>query len=203
MNDPHMNPARTTVQHPQHPQRPKRVRRVRLFPFLLILLITLTSLLLVAPFSVSAQGLTGGPVPSASQVQFTRAMQPTGEPSCFGQGCNFTNPYATECAGQSWDSWWVVLSGYLRDSHGNIGGSVQLWWSATCQTNWTRVVSFHTPFELEALIRLQNGYGNNANASISEQFYAPTTLACSDGAICLGSGHPTYSGEVSQYQGGC
>jgi hypothetical protein len=209
MNDPHMNPARTTIQHPQHSQR---FRRVRLFPFLLILpillvvLTGLTTLLLVAPSSVSAQGITGGPIPHMSSTEHSahhHALMPAGAPSCFEQGCNFTNPYATECAGQSWDSWWVVLSGYLRDSHGNIGGYVQLWWSATCQTNWTRVVSYHTPYELEALIRLQNGYGNNANATISDQFYAPTEPACSYGAVWLGSGYPTYAGQVSQYQGEC
>jgi hypothetical protein len=204
MNYSNMNLARATV---QRPQRPQYIRRMRLFPLLLlllILLIVLSSLLLVAPSLASAAAITGGPLPHASSnVNLAQTQMPAGSPSCSGQGCNFTNPYTTDCAGQSWDSWWVVLSGYLRDSHGNVGGYVQLWWSATCQTNWTRVVSYHTPYELEALIRLQNGYGNNANATISEQFYAPTTLACSYGAIWLGGGSPTYSGEVSQYQGGC
>jgi hypothetical protein len=207
MNDPTLYSARTTD---QRPQRPKRVSRVRLLALLLLLpmlLVVLTSLLLFAPSSVSAQAITDGPAPSASQVPFTRVMQPTGEPSCVGQGCNFTNPYATECAGQSWDSWWVVLSGYLRDNHGNIGGYVQLWWSATCQTNWTRIVSYSYPSQTQAVIDLQNGEGESNQARtqiiISDQFYAPSALACSYGAIWLGSGRPTYTGQVSQYQGNC
>lgn len=175
------------------------------FPVCLLLA---SVLLLVMPMAAQAVSGTGGPLPLATSLQRahlprTQTFMPGGEPFCSRQGCNFTNPYSTDCAGQSWDSWWVVLSSYLRDSHGTIGGYVQLWWSATCQTNWTRVVSYHTPYELEALIRLQLGFGNNSNATISEQFYAPTTLACAYGGIWLGPGSPTYTGQVSQYPGGC
>jgi hypothetical protein len=200
MRYPSMHPSHETVQSLKYGRRRHPLCSG------LVLLMALPSLvaLLVLPGTASAQVITGGPLPHASRiVHLAHTQMPTGWPSCSGQGCNFTNPYTTECAGQSWDSWWVVLSGYLRDSHGNLGGYVQLWWSATCQTNWTRIVSYHTPYELEALIRLQNGYGNNANATISEQFYAPTALACSYGAIWLGAGSPKYSGQVSQYQGGC
>jgi hypothetical protein len=179
-----------------------QVRWMRTLALCFTLLILLASLLIATTRPVGAASATDGPRPHTI-MKAHRPQLPASSPSCSGERCNFTNPYATDCAGQSWDVWWVVLSGYLRDSHGNIGGYVQLWWSATCQTNWTRVVSYHRPYELEALIRLQNGYGNTANASLSEQFYAPSTLACSSGAIWLGSGSPTYSGEVSQYQGGC
>jgi hypothetical protein len=197
-----MNPQRTSCENAAKPAH----HGMHMLPIGLMALLLLASVLLAQPSIVTAASLSDGPVQRANTIQVRphlRSFELSDSPSCFGKGCNFTNPYTTDCAGQSWDSWWVVLSGYLRDSHDNVGGYVQLWWSATCQTNWTRVVSYHHPSELEALILLQNGDGNNANATISEQFYAPTMLACSYGGIWLGPGSPTYTGQVSQYPGGC
>lgn len=58
-------------------------------------------------------------------------------PGCSKSNCNGRNPYITNCAGQPYDSWWVVDSVPMYYKGVNRGW-VQLWWSQTCQTNWAR-----------------------------------------------------------------
>lgn len=51
---------------------------------------------------------------------------------CSGTGCNNTDPYTTGCHdSQSYD--WPVT---VYDGTGGTVGTVELWWSPTCQTNW-------------------------------------------------------------------
>ena len=47
-------------------------------------------------------------------------------PLCRRQSCDGKNPYAAQCAGQSWDSWWMLMSTPLKDHLGRRGGYVEL-----------------------------------------------------------------------------
>jgi len=55
-------------------------------------------------------------------------MPTTFAANCTGDGCNGVDPYTAQCASGSYD----VLTGYF------VGGLLELRWSPTCQTNWTR-----------------------------------------------------------------
>lgn len=61
--------------------------------------------------------------------------------TCSGTGCNNQDPYAMGCAGAG-ASWRVIDMRYIYHyaTGANIGYT-QLWWSDTCRTNWSRVVS--------------------------------------------------------------
>ncbi len=112
-------------------------------------------------------------------------------PTCSGTGCNGQNPYNTYCAGQSWDSWWVVSGAYISYpfyTHHAVG-YVQLWWSQTCQTNWARVVAFAPAQPGGAQVILQHGPAGTRNwylndgSMVSAQLSAPVALADADGHI--------------------
>jgi hypothetical protein len=109
-------------------------------------------------------------------------------PLCSGYGCDDRDPYATRCAGQSWDQVWVVLSAPIKNQHGQQIGSTQLWWSETCQTNWARVVAQVPHVFLRSSLDVQwGGYeynlGTTLSALITPQYYAPVALASARGEI--------------------
>jgi uncharacterized protein DUF2690 len=70
-------------------------------------------------------------------------------PSCSGEGCNGSDPYATRCAGNG-TSYRVVDSVPVVNIFFDKVGYVQLWYSDTCGTNWSRflctVSTSHCPF---------------------------------------------------------
>ncbi|WP_219463235.1 DUF2690 domain-containing protein [Nonomuraea rhizosphaerae] len=45
------------------------------------------------------------------------------------------DPYKSGCAGSSW----VVKTGKIKSRANGTVGTIQLWWSAKCKTNWVRV----------------------------------------------------------------
>ena len=101
---------------------------------------------------------------------------PASAATCSGNGCNNTDPKTTGC----WDSHaFVVKQGSAPD----YGGTLQLWWSPTCQTNWAQYDSISTnPTFLWT--KLQNGaqtihfeFTNYLGWAWSDQLYAPTTNA--------------------------
>jgi hypothetical protein len=111
---------------------------------------TLVAALLLAPAAASAAALVPGHVGPSQAAAFRqmpdgvrppatlpRAVDP---PTCSKTGCNGLDPYSTYCAGQSWDSWWVVDSVPVSNWQHVRVGWLQLWWSRTCQTNWSRFV---------------------------------------------------------------
>ena len=135
-------------------------------------------------------------------------------PTCHGSGgpsgCDGKDPYLTGCAGNG-ASYGVILSANVTDSHGNYGGYVQLWWSKTCQTNWTRVVGQGNGMnELRVDLYTQDGRSqidlcrvgiecptiNGFPYDITGQLYAPTVSANGFGYVF---GVDNYSGKVCQY----
>lgn len=73
-------------------------------------------------------------------IHLARGARPSSAAVAYaGTGYNGTDPYGTMCAGQTWDSWWVVDSVPVILDGVNYGWT-QLWWSQTCGTNWARYV---------------------------------------------------------------
>lgn len=95
--------------------------------------------------------------------------------TCYGTNCNNRNAYTTGCAG-SGASWRVIDMRYINHyATGARLGYVQLWWSDTCQTNWSRVVSTSGPKYLKAYI-FNNGGERSAIFSNAPQTEAIGTM---------------------------
>lgn len=67
-----------------------------------------------------------------------------------------TDPYTDGCAGGS-ASWYVVKSAYIYDDVSQLVGYAQLWYSATCNTNWARVVPYSAVNGLTIRLEAWNG----------------------------------------------
>lgn len=123
-------------------------------------------------------------------IHLATSVQPLAvdPPNCSGNGCNNQNPYVTFCAGQSWDSWWVVTSSNIYYK-GAYTGYLQLWYSQTCGTNWGRVVP-QVPYSAPAVNTiLSNGTATfYVTGTIGNQLYAPTLPAATETCF-LFSGH--------------
>lgn len=85
--------------------------------------------------------------PHASAAPVVSRMEAS--PSCTGDGCDGFDPYATRCAG-SGASYRVVASVPVVNIFDARVGYLQLWYSDTCGTNWSRYVctvnASHCPF---------------------------------------------------------
>lgn len=135
----------------------------------------------------------------------TLAVDP---PTCSGVGCDGTNPYATFCAGQSWDQWRVLASTPVKADDGGsaIIGYVQLWRSTTCATNWARLVIQAPHAWSWVTVVLQNGTTtaidpdtSGASALLSPQLYAPTVQACAHGTVAVfATKEKRFDGSVGQ-----
>ena len=129
-------------------------------------------------------------------------------PLCSGTGCNGSNPYTTLCAGQWWDSWGVLMTTPIKDNNNRVGGYIQLWWSDTCQTNWTRLVAQQNPpaTRIDVFVYPPGGKGvgglfclaNTCTSAVGWQLYLPTTPACSIGTTSSEWSNDLYSGKVGQ-----
>lgn len=146
------------------------------------------NLLLVTALALLSLVLVGVAAPQvhAAALTFTSAS-----PLCSGHGCDDRDPYATHCAGQSWDQVWVVLTSPVKNQHGQQIGYTQLWWSQTCQTNWARTVAQVPHVEIDSQLDIQWTtsweYAWNGKSSVSSiitaQMYAPVALAGAWGRI--------------------
>lgn len=138
----------------------------------------------------------------------------TVHPGCSTTTCNNLSAYQTDCAGQSWDSWWVVTSNSIY-LNGQYEGYAQLWWSQTCQTNWGRIVPQGAYSRLWVDLTLQDctplnrcqcsAYQQNCSEVgeitpgnwISRQLYAPVANACVDGQIVLSTNPSRYANALT------
>src|SRR5579885_1147449 len=73
------------------------------------------SLLLVPALALLSMVLVGVAVP---QVHAAMQANASASPFCSGHGCDDRDPYATHCAGQSWDQVWVVVTSPIKNQHG-------------------------------------------------------------------------------------
>jgi hypothetical protein len=133
--------------------------------------------------------------------------------TCSGTGCDAKDPYTTGCAG-SGASYYVaettplisVATGVASNSYGYI----QLWWSNTCHTNWTRMVvnvsgaaSGYEDVVLDnpnsaGVSYYDNHFGGAKGAYLTAQIYAPGIPAASDGYLYSSSGSILYYASVFQ-----
>ncbi len=80
--------------------------------------------------------------------QTAHALSAAYRAPCSGTGCTGQNPYTYTgstgypCAGVSGANWYVVATSSLiaQDGTGHQVGYVQVWYSASCNVNWGRVV---------------------------------------------------------------
>jgi hypothetical protein len=126
---------------------------------------------------------SGGKAPLPGAFAHFAGPRPAGVvPGCSGTGCDGRDAYTTDCAGQSWDSWWVLDVAYLTDPNtGYAFGYVQLWWSGTCGTNWARYVCLHGSNCPTVTYAVQSALGASESrydaGGITAQLYLPTTKA--------------------------
>ncbi len=135
-------------------------------------------------------------------------------PACVGNACNGLDPYATFCAGQSWDTWSMLKSNPLKDKEGQQIGVVQLWRSTTCSTDWARIV-FVSPGALayaESAIAIDGlgkhsrfSYDSATRALLSPQYYALHASAAATGLVVIHRGNHTkwYAGCAAQNSALC
>ena len=107
------------------------MRRILVFASLICLTLALF---------ITAQGTAFAATKKVAQLRFAgsgtvKVLHPL-TPTCSGNGCNNTDPYATHCA----DNYkWVA---YTRvDDSGGDAGYVYLEYSNICYTNWTQVAN--------------------------------------------------------------
>lgn len=143
---------------------------------------------------LASQGHLLPSLPAKAQIAAT-------SPTCSGNGCDHLDPFATNCAGPDAD-YYVVATANVVDSAGSVAGYVQLWWSATCQTNWARIVPTTYPdtFAVEAKVTTADGRSDDFkfdenSAAWTNQLYAPTVQAQAWGSIA--TDHGDYFGTTS------
>jgi len=108
------------------------------------------------------------------------------DPTCAGNGCDGTDPYATLCAGQPFDHEQVLRSAPITFD-GQQFGVVQRWYSPLCQTTRARTVAFLSPLLLEATLtlpaeRFSIAAWDRGEVS-SPQAFAPVALARASGEM--------------------
>jgi hypothetical protein len=103
---------------------------------------------------------------------------------------NGSDPYADGCAGGH-ASWYVVESASIYDDVGSQVGYVQLWYSATCATNWTRVVPYSSVNGL--IVSL---YAWNAGTK-TWQFESGSSASCQ--SYCWDAETGSYDLRTGQY----
>ena len=117
-------------------------------------------------------------IPSTSHVSLA---------SCSGSHCNGADPYSSGCAGNG-TSYWVVDSVPVTWQGVNYGWA-QLWYSATCGTNWARYVcsSSCRIVTLALMVCESNGDQYSVQGPIAlsvtgrtKQQYLPTTRAATN-----------------------
>lgn len=116
------------------------VRRLKAAPCAVLLGTVLLAFLSTPPAAFASGGKSPSHQPGAF-LHWATAPRPANVfPGCSGTGCNGRDPYATDCAGQNWDSWWVADSVPVYNWQRARVGWLQLWYSGTCGTNWSRFV---------------------------------------------------------------
>lgn len=93
----------------------------------------------------------------------TLAATPAAAATCYGSGCDGLNPITTGCSTGAY----VVSQTDIYDSFSNdYVGQVSLWWSPTCQTAWSNVLSDFRAFVVRASVTStspSNSYTQNNN----------------------------------------
>lgn len=127
--------------------------------------------------------------------------------TCKGTGCNGSDPYSTGCAGTGASYYVAATTPLIKDSTGvrsNSYGYIQLWWSNTCSTNWTRmVVNVSGATGGEVVVSTSNGdcpseISGAKGVYLSCQLYAPGIPAAAGGFLYSNSGAELYHANLAQ-----
>lgn len=116
----------------------------------------------------------------SSLILFTAAM-PAQAAGCSGMGCDGQDPVQTGCA----NSAYTIASDYIYRL-GIVIGRVDLRYSPTCETNWTRTISYMGPQTLDAVVTEEdigyhlNEYLDNVTNVYTDMIYAPSPI-CAQG----------------------
>jgi hypothetical protein len=130
-------------------------------------------------------GLSGTAAVSGYSYNGGAIAPPTGN-GCSGTGCNGTDPYATGCYNSQSYDWQVNVTNPLT---GTTAGVAQLWWSPTCQTNWTVVLETATSGPAASVRSLSANLNTTAGGQIQSAY-------CSVG--CAGVYTPqNYEGPIN------
>jgi hypothetical protein len=157
---------------------------------------------LVAAFLLALGLVAAGPALSAHAASVSACAASPSHSNCDGV---FPSGACTS------GTYYVVDTAPLINSAGessNSYGYVQLWWSKTCQTNWSRLVINVSGlwFENPAVHR-QTGspadegavWEGGPGAYLSPMVYAPDTKACAYGGVETTSGVLEYHADAGQY----
>ena len=96
-------------------------------------------------------------------------------------GCDGQDPVQTGCA----NSAYTIASDYIYRL-GIVIGRVDLRYSPTCETNWTRTISYMGPQTLDAVVTEEdigyhlNEYLDNVTNVYTDMIYAPSPI-CAQG----------------------
>jgi hypothetical protein len=88
----------------------------------------------------SKRGIAGAvtAIMLAFPVAVVATATPASAASCFGAYCEGQDPVDTGCSADAV----TVATAAITNSSGNVIGRVDLRWSNSCETNWTRTVSY-------------------------------------------------------------
>jgi hypothetical protein len=111
-----------------------------------------------------------------------------------GESCpaNYVQATTSSAGGSSWDGKSPSGTSCEQDattvaSRSNSYGKVELRWSNTCKTNWTRVVPNSSSYSTSGKIRRTSdgrSYTTSGTGTrFTEMVYAPTVQACASGSI--------------------
>jgi Protein of unknown function (DUF2690) len=117
------------------------------------------------------------------------AATPAQAAGCSGMGCDGQDPVQTGCVNGAY----TVASDYIY-YFGTVIGRVDLRYSPTCETNWTRVISYIGPQYLDAVVTEEDiGYHLNENLDnvtnvYTDMIYAPSPICAQGGGIIYVNG---------------
>ena len=119
--------------------------------------------------------------------------------SCSGDGCNGLDPSQTGCDDARA---YTAQTAIIKDYAGNQIGLVELRFSPTCGTNWTRETSYvNNAYNQPSVHRIYDGlieygYGKNT-VEWSDMVYAPdANSAWGEGCITMPDGASQYCAET-------
>jgi hypothetical protein len=120
---------------------------------------------------------------------------PASAATCSGYGCDGLDPNAAGCSDGANDT----ASTYLYSANGSVVGLLELRYSPSCGTNWSRVTSYIGVHNLYARVTRESdggGYADVGNYQViwSNMVYAYNITACATGAVLQISNTPQVCG---------
>jgi Protein of unknown function (DUF2690) len=125
----------------------------------------------------------------AVPIILASAALPARAAGCSGMSCDGQDPVQTGCVNDAY----TVASDYIYES-GVVIGRVDLRYSPTCGTNWTRTISYIGPETIDAVITRDDigehfdEYLDNVTNVYTDMIYAPSPICAQGGGIIYVNG---------------